>query len=83
MADTRIGVSGVSGTLAEGGAGVISADGNVNLTSGEETDNLRGTSCHSTLAGTYIVTAQRCRRARSRPQFAAVFLRRQAYHFGK
>lgn len=51
------GVSGVSGTLAEGGTGVISADGNGNLTSGEETDNLGGTSCHSTLAGTYAVNS--------------------------
>lgn len=51
------GVSGISGAFAEGGTGVISADGNGNLTSGEETDNIGGTSCHSTLAGTYTVNS--------------------------
>lgn len=51
------GVSGVSGNLATGGSGVITADGNGNLTAGEETDNIGGTSCHETLSGTYTVNA--------------------------
>lgn len=49
------GSSGNSGGLASAGAGVITADGNGNLTAGEETENIGGISCHVALAGTYTV----------------------------
>ena len=51
------GVSGTSGTFVEAGSGVVVADGNGNITSGEETVNIGGTSCHSTLTGTYSINA--------------------------
>ena len=50
------GVLGTSGTQAQAGSGVAVADGNGNITSGDETLNIGGTvSCHATLTGTYSV----------------------------
>jgi len=50
------GVVGTSGIQAQAGNGVAVADGNGNITSGDETLNIGGTmSCHATLTGTYSV----------------------------
>ena len=44
-------------TLGAVGSGVITADGNGNITAGEETANVAGLSCHGTLNGSYTVNA--------------------------
>src|SRR5258708_23938937 len=51
------GVAGTSGAVPEVGTGVVTADGNGNLTGGEETVNIGGISCHATFTGTYSVNA--------------------------
>lgn len=52
------GIAGSSGASTPvGGSGVATADGNGNITSGEETVNVGGISCHSTFTGTYSVNA--------------------------
>lgn len=51
------GVSGATNNFIVGGSGVITADGNGNLTGGEETENDGGISCHLSLAGTYTVNS--------------------------
>lgn len=44
-------------TLGAVASGVITADGNGNITAGEETANVAGLSCHGTLSGSYTVNA--------------------------
>jgi hypothetical protein len=51
------GVSGTNGTSVTAGSGVVTADGNGGITSGEETLNVGGISCHATLTGTYSINA--------------------------
>jgi hypothetical protein len=51
------GISGTAVNSPEAGSGVVTADGNGNITSGEETVNIGGISCHATLTGTYSVNA--------------------------
>ena len=51
------GLSGVSGSFAAGGSGVITRTAMANLTTGEETQNVGGVSCHVALSGTYTVNS--------------------------
>src|SRR5712664_4032670 len=51
------GISGTAVNSPEAGSGVVIADGNGNITSGEETLNIGGVSCHATLTGTYSINA--------------------------
>lgn len=51
------GIAGTSGSAGEVGTGVVVADGQGNITSGDETVSTYGVSCHATFSGNYSITA--------------------------
>lgn len=51
------GSSGTSSAFVQVGSGVVTLDGNGNITAGEETASISGTSCRVLITGTYTVTA--------------------------